>query len=401
MNVIFLTTCRISDINAPGIYTDLMRKFRDEGHDVHIVVPVERQFGQPTHLSESGGVKILSVKTLNIQKANIIEKGIGTILLERQFIRAIKKYLGDIHFDLILYSTPPITFNGVVSFLKRNNPDALSYLLLKDIFPQNAVDLGMFSSKGMIYRYFRHKEIELYKISDFIGCMSPANVEYVLKHNDYLDSSKVEIAPNSIDIASCNASASDKEIVRRKFNLPVNVPIFIYGGNMGKPQGIDYVVEVMKCNANRDDCFFVLIGSGTEFAKLDSWCRNTRPTNVLVLKGLPKKEYEELLSSCDVGLIFLNHKFTIPNYPSRLLSYLVYRMPVLVATDANTDIGKIVENNGFGYKCESDSVDKFNSILEKMLISDRVSMGEKGYRFLLDNYLIENTYSRIMRHIKK
>ena len=119
MNIIFLTVSRIKEIKSRGIYTDLMRKFRDEGHNVYIVTPYERQFALPTSLSEVDGIHLLGVRTLNIQKTNIIEKGIGTILLETQFNRAIKKYLSHVNFDLILYSTPPITFTDVVRNLKK------------------------------------------------------------------------------------------------------------------------------------------------------------------------------------------------------------------------------------------------------------------------------------------
>ena len=158
MNVIFLTVSRMNDIRSRGIYTDLMRKFRDEGYHVYIVAPVERRYKQPTSLKEEDGISILQVKTLNIQKTNVIEKGLGILLLEEQFKRTINKFFKDISFDLILYSTPPITLNKVITFLKRKNPLSVSYLLLKDIFPQNAVDLGMFSQNSLFYKIFRKKE---------------------------------------------------------------------------------------------------------------------------------------------------------------------------------------------------------------------------------------------------
>ena len=91
----------------------------------------------------------------------MIEKGIGTLLIERQFKVAIKKYICGVDFDLIIYSTPPITFPVVIQYLKAEYPRARTYLLLKDIFPQNALDLGMLSTsgiKGILYRYFRKKE---------------------------------------------------------------------------------------------------------------------------------------------------------------------------------------------------------------------------------------------------
>ena len=420
MNIIFLTLVRISDIEDRGIYQDLMRKFRDEGHNVYIVTPCERRLGLETSLTESKGVHILNVRTLNVQKTSIVEKGIGTLLIEDQFKTAIKKYLRDIKFDLITYSTPPITFTNVVKSLKRENSQAISYLQLKDIFPQNAVDIGMLQgmpvqgswfkvqgwvvrAKYQLYKYFRRKEKKLYAVSDYIGCMSPANVEFLLKHNHEVKTDRVEVAPNSIDLNhDDNLDLNDNEgrDIRIKYGLPLDKPVFIYGGNLGKPQGIDYLVKCLEANKKRTDCYFVAVGSGTEYGKLEAWynANLNDNLNVKVMKGLPKADYDLLVRSCDVGMIFLDHRFTIPNYPSRLLSYLENKMPVLCATDVNTDIGKIAEENGYGYWCESVNPEDFTELVDRMLASDRKAMGERGYEFLKKNYLVENTYNAIMKH---
>ena len=392
--------------------------FRDEGHTVYIIAPIERRLDLETSLIEKSGVHILNVKTLNIQKTNVMEKGVGTLLIENQYKAAIKKYLSDVEFDLVLYSTPPITFPKVIAYLKRQNPQAMTYLLLKDIFPQNAVDLGMlqgmpvqgewFKVKGWVarakyqlYKYFRKKEKRLYALSDYIGCMSPSNVEYVVRHNPEVDPAKVEVAPNSVELRVKSLKSSAKSKVRKKYGLPVDRPVFIYGGNLGKPQGIPYLMECLKANAERTDCHFVVIGTGTELPKLKAWYDNLKindSLNVTVMEGLPKAEYDELVRVCDVGLIFLDHLFTIPNFPSRLLSYLENRMPVLCATDPNTDMGRIAEENGFGFWCESNSVEAFTAILDRMIAADKQAMGEKGYEFLKANYTVENTYNAIMSH---
>ena len=409
MNIIFLTLFRFSDIEERKIYPDLMRKFRDEGHNVYIVTPCERRLGLETSLMESNGVHILNVKTLNIQKTNIVEKGIGTLLIENQFKAAIKKYLSDVKFNLITYSTPPITFTNVVNYLKKENPNAISYLQLKDIFPQNAVDMGMFGEKSLFNWYFRKKEKALYRVSDYIGCMSPANVQFLLKHNPEIDASRVELAPNSIDLyfddnlnGDLGQEKAERYYIRRKYELPTDKPVFIYGGNLGKPQGIDYLVKCLEANKKRTDCYFVVVGTGTEYDKLDSWFTvHGSRSCVKVMQGLPKADYDLLVKHCDVGMIFLDHRFTIPNYPSRLLSYLENKMPVLCATDVNTDIGKIAEENGYGYWCESVNPEDFTSLVDKMLAADRKTMGAKGYEFLKKNYLVEHTYNAIMAHFKE
>lgn len=400
MNILFLTLHPISDISERGIYTDLMREFIRHGHQIHIVVPAERRFHLPTGIKESDGATILSVKTLNIQKTNLIEKGLGTLLLEYQYQRAIRKYWKNIKFDLILYSTPPITFNRVISSVKRQC-EAKTYLLLKDIFPQNAVDLGMFSKGSFVYKLFRKKEEILYQLSDHIGCMSPANVEYVLRYNPLITAERVEICPNSIELHG-KKSGYNNSVLLQKLNIPTDKLLLIYGGNLGRPQGVDFLMNVLAANEKRTDTYFVVVGNGTEYGKISQWFRNNTPHNSCLIPSLPKQEYDDLVSACDVGLIFLDNRFTIPNYPSRLLSYLENRMPVLMATDMNTDIGPIAEKNGYGLWTESGNLETFMEMVE-FVAEDREKlklMGEKGYDYLKENYTVERTYRIIMKHFQ-
>ena len=425
MNIIFITLSNINGISERGIYADLLRKFRDKGHKVCIVSPSERRNGEKTHVIEGNGVTILKVRTLNIQKTNVVEKGIGTLMIEGQFKRAIKKHLGDVKFDLILYSTPPITFTNVVRYLKKQNPQAISYLLLKDIFPQNAVDIRLmpgswFTVKGsglripieitklMLYKHFRRKEIDLYKASDYIGCMSPANVEYIRKHNTYYPAERVEVAPNSISLND-NDNVNVNHNIREKYGLPTDKPVFIYGGNLGKPQGIPFLIKCLEANKDRKDCHFLIVGNGTEYNKLHTWHESlneklkekNEKCNITLMQRLPKEDYDQLVRSCDVGLIFLDHRFTIPNYPSRLLSYLEYSMPVLCATDRNTDIGRIAKMNGYGLWCESVNEQDFTVLVNWFVAhpEELHAMGKRGHEYLKQNYLVENTYRAIVSHL--
>lgn len=393
-----------TNIEARGIYTDLMRKFRDEGHDVYIIHPNERRTGKPTEVKTEGRIHCLGVRTLNVTKINVVEKGVGQLLLESQFKRALKTHFGNIKFDIILYSTPPITFNNVIKYAKKvSDGKAMTYLLLKDIFPQNAVDMNMLSKTGVksvLYKMFRRKEEELYRLSDFIGCMSPANVRYVLKHNPEVSADKVEIAPNSVDLVPSEVEdEGESAAILTRYGLPTDKPIFIYGGNLGIPQGIPFLIDCLEVNADRTDCHFVVVGSGTYYQRLADWYNERKPKAVTVMKGLPKADYDKLVCACQVGLIFLDYRFTIPNYPSRLLSYLENKMPVIACTDPNCDTGYIAEENGFGIYVPSNDVKAFTYAVDKILTVDIKSMGEKGYEFMKANYLVEHTYNAVMKHL--
>lgn len=397
MNILYLSLGEFSELSSGSVHVDILKRLSKE-NNVFLVCKRERRNGKPTELSVEENINILRVKTGNIKNTNIIEKGISTVLIESQFKNAIKKYFSNVKFDLVLYETPPITFVSVVEYVKKRD-NAKSYLMLKDIFPQNAVDLGMLDKngiKGIIYKYFRKKEKKLYAVSDRIGCMSQANVDYVLKHNPEIDRSTVEICPNSIEISKYEISFEEKNAMRNKYGLPLDKRIFVYGGNLGKPQGIPFLIECLEKEKNNNDVFFLIVGNGNYFDDLQKYMHDKKPFNAKLMASLPREDYDKLVCACDIGMIFLDHRFTIPNFPSRILSYMQACLPVLACTDPNTDIGDVAVEGNFGWKCESNSTDEFHSCVMKAAEADLKKIGENGFDYLVNNYSVEKTYNIIM-----
>ena len=403
MNILFVSISGLPNMEGHSISLDLIHELTKMGHSVYAVGSNQRSTKKPTTLSEEAHCKVLRVKILNNKNTNIIEKGISNLMLPYQYVAAIKKYFPDVKFDLVLYPTPPVTQVKTVEFIKKRD-NAKSYLLLKDIFPQNAVDIGMMTKKGpksIIYKMFRKKEEKLYAVSDFIGCMSEANREYLIKHNPTLNPSKIHINPNSIQVQEVVKDAEKIKEIKTKYNIPENAVTFIYGGNLGRPQGIPFLIECLKANAGKEDRFFVICGKGTEYPKLKAYVDAEKPSNVLLLNGLPKAEYEDFVKAFDIGLIFLDHRFTIPNFPSRLLSYMQSSMPVLSCTDPNTDVGKVIEEGGFGWSCESNSVEAFTEAVDEAIGANLAEMGAKGLSYLKENYTAKRGAEIICEHIEK
>lgn len=395
MNVLFLTMVKINSFHDRGIYHDLLRKFYEEGHAVFAVCPIERREKQKTGVRKEKEGTILNVQTLNLQKTNIVEKGLGTLAIEYQFLSAIKKHFSNVKFDLVIYSTPPITFAKVINFIKKRD-NAYSYLLLKDIFPQNAIDMKMMKENGVLHKIFLKKERKLYALSDTIGCMSEANKEYVLKHNSQVSQSKVEINPNTLEPVVFEQSLDEKKAIRLKYSIPIDKKVFVYGGNLGKPQGIDFLLKTIE-NATQENIFFLVVGSGTEFGRIQNWFSENQPKNALLLAGLPKQDYDLLLNACDVGLIFLHKDFTIPNFPSRLLSYLEMKMPIIAATDPNTDIGTVIEENKCGYWVISGESEKMQKAIDNIISNEGNynQMKENAWNLLQKEYKVERSYKLI------
>lgn len=395
MNILFLTMNPFLSIDMHNIYSDLMKVFISHGHRPYIVTPREKQTGEHTELTDYGDYAILKVRIGNTSQVSFIEKGISTVLLELQFKYAINKYLGKVKFDLILYSTPPITLVGVVNAFKKKY-NARTYLMLKDIFPQNAIDIGLFSARSPIAKYFRWQESKFYKVSDKIGCMSQANVDFVLKNNPDIAPEKVEILPNAILLNPEIDRTEFKAFVRKQYGVEDSAIILLFGGNLGKPQGIPFLIDCMRAVKNRQEFHFIVCGNGSEYNLIDDYKKKEQPGNLTLINFLPKNEYDKLARGCDAGLIFLDYRFSIPNYPSRILSYMENSTPVICATDPNTDVGKMVEENGFGYACQSNSVESFISCIEKLRLSDIDSMGKRARRACEELFSVEQCYNKIL-----
>ena len=398
MNILFLTLVNISGFEEKqNIYADQCRELVRRGHTVHIVCPDES--GTETRfLHYKDGSGVLKVKTGRVQKTGMIRKGIATLLLGTRFKLAIKKWLKGHRYDLVMYSTPPITLVDVVKYIKRRD-GAKTYLLLKDIFPQNAVDLGIMRKSGVkavIYWYFRQMEQRLYAVSDRIGCMSQANVDYIKAHEPQIPVEKIHVSPNAFDPEPVCMDRTEKLHLREKYRLPLDKKIFVYGGNIGRPQGVDHIIACMKAVSSLADCFFVICGNGTEYPVLENYIQESEQRNLKLIPGLPRDEYENFVGCCDVGLIFLDHRFTIPNFPSRLLSYMQKTMPVIACTDPISDVGKVIEDGGFGLWCESDDPQKFVQAVQKLSNADLQTLGENAAAYLNEHYNVQKVADIIL-----
>ena len=230
--------------------------------------------------------------------------------------------------------------------------------------------------------------------------MSPANVAYVIKYNPEVVPNKVMVCPNCVEPRDLSITLLERDEIRNKYGIPLDKKVFVYGGNLGRPQGIPFLIECLKMQENNQEAFFLIIGDGTEYGKLDSYIKESDSTNVKLMKQMMKTDYDRVVAACDVGLIFLDYRFTIPNFPSRLLSYMQAKIPVLCVTDRNTDIGKIAIEAGFGWMCESNNCNAFDSMIKKLLQLDLQSAGEKAFEYMHENYSASNSYQIIMHAIQ-
>lgn len=365
-------------IEGNGLYQNLVDSLIKQNHKITIVCS-KYDIKDTKYENIKEGLKLLTVKTGDPFEKNLIKKGLNQILIANYFKKAIRKYLKHEEFDLILYATPPVTLANVVKYCKEKY-QAKTFLMLKDIFPQNAVDLKMIKKGSIIYKYFRKQEKKYYQYSDFIGCMSQGNKDYLLKYNPEISSKKVGIFPNSIFIEEIDGISFNKDKT-----------VFMFGGNLGKPQNISGLLKIMKKLKKFSKAEFLIVGKGTEEKKIIDFINQEKPSNVVYKSFIPQKEYEQILKFIDIGVISLDPRFTIPNIPSRLQGYLKLKKPVLAITDTNTDLKEMILENDCGWWCDASNEDQIIETIKHICENkeEQIKKGLNGFEYLKQEFDVE------------
>lgn len=404
VRVLFMTS--VYNMEDKGnLNVDLVDEFISQGHEVDVMTPVERRHGTRLRIQSHGRLRIIEFPSLNFRgRVNLIEKGLATLILGYLYRYFLRAHLSDVKYDLAVYTTLPVTYAPVLRVLKRRW-GTLCYLLHKDFFPQSAVDLGLMATGSPSYRLFRHIEKGLYSTSDAIGVMSPRNVEYLLDHNRGVNPRKVEVCPNSIrpvELSICNDMKDERPAVRAEYSIPQDRVVFLYGGNISRAQGIDFVIDVAKRFDECSDAHLLFIGSGNEFTRLRESVARSGVSNVQVLGHLSKDEFDRVAAACDVGLVFLDFRFTIANIPSRTLAHMNFSQPILAATDEFTDFGDIVTGEQLGLWSVSNNVDQFLENIKMLSASDslRERLGENARRYLMERCDVRVSYRIIMNRLE-
>lgn len=395
MKILYISSTS-AGMHDHGIYYDLLKEFSNQGHNVTIVYAREKRENKDTELYTYSGMTYLGIKTMNTTKnKNFVEKTASILSIDWLFASAIKKHLEFESYDLVLYSTPPITFKETLKYFK--NKGSILYLMLKDIFPQNGADIGLFRENGIIYKFFKRKEKFLYSISDHIGVMSQANKEYFIIHNPEFKE-KVSILPNALNI-----SENPLKSKRSDFDLNETDLILIYGGNLGKPQGVDFIVECIRKLETLKNVTLLICGEGSESSKISDVIIDEAIKNTIYLGSLETERYNDLAKLVDVGLIFLDNRFTIPNYPQRILSYMEAEIPVISATDVVTDIGTDAVSNKYGFSITNQSTTEWLEAVTflKNNPEQRLQMGKSGKRYLLENFNVQKNCEMIVAVYEK
>ena len=371
---------------------DLALEFKNRGHDVTVITPSE-SIKSNYEIGNIEGVEVLSIKTGKIDGASKIVRTINELLLSYNIWRKGKSYFQLNKCDLVVWYSPSIFFGALVKKLKRVYGSS-SYLILRDIFPQWALDTGVLK-KGLIFNFFQKKELDQYNAADIIGVQSPANLTYF--HEKGWDKKfKLEVLYNWTKVEE---PALPFFNYREKLGLQGKV-VFFYGGNIGVAQDMDNLLRLagsLKCEPR---AHFLFVGSGSEVHRIKEEIISKNLTNVIFQEAVGQEEYLSMLSEFDVGLISLDRKIKTPNFPGKMLGYMYFSMPILASINPGNDLKLILEDSKAGLVSINGN-DKllFNNALRLSQDNDlRKEIGANSKHLLENTFSVTKTANQILSH---
>ena len=383
---------------AAKMFHELAEELVNKGHKVTVITPHFEKSQSRLIKDNLGEVTVWRFRSGAIKDVGKVTRAINETLLSHNAWRAIEGEVETDTFDGVIYYSPSIFFGSLVGQLKKRCK-CESYLVLRDFFPQWAVDTGLIREGSLIERYFRFFERRSYVNADMIGVMSQKNL-------DIFNDSNAGQFPVSIlrNWASLTPHAASPQVynLREKLGLLDQV-IYFYGGNIGHAQDMANLVRLAKGMRHENNAHFLFVGQGDEVELIEDLARKWELNNFSYLPSVDQTEFKEILAQVDVGLFSLSEKHTAHNFPGKLLGYMVQSLPILGSVNQGNDLMELVNESGAGFITVNGDDEQFlaNAHQLQKNVELRREMGAAGYHLLENEFAASSIASTILSSLEK
>ena len=339
---------------------DLSREFVRQGVDLTVMLPAPYIDGA-WQLEEMDGVRVLRLKAPRTKDINYIRRTIGEFFMPFAMRRSLHSSpLAAVRFDGVVWYSPSIFHGPLINSLKKASA-CKAYLIIRDIFPEWAVDMGLMG-RGLPYRVFSAVAHYQYSVADVIGVQTPGNRSYF---NTWLQKPGrvLEVLQNWLDKpaqARCAIRVNETTLAGRK--------VFVYAGNMGVAQGMDILIDLAERLLNRTDIGFLFVGRGSDTQRLRGLVQSRGLSNVVFFDEIHPDEIPDLYAQCSVGIVALDPRHKSHNIPGKFLTYMQSGLPVLANINAGNDLANMIRDERVGQVCESNQLDQLFALVEQLLL---------------------------------
>ena len=338
---------------------DLSREFARQGHQLTVLLPAS-DLDRDWELQNADGVEVLRLRAPRTKDIGYVRRTLGELLMPFAMLRNLRKSpLARQKWDGVVWYAPSIFHGPLASALKRAS-GCKGYLIIRDIFPEWAVDMGLMG-RGLPYRFFDAVARYQYSVADVIGVQTPGNLAY-FENWRQLPGRTLEVLQNWLGEPAKKPCA-----IRVDATLLAGRKVFVYAGNMGVAQGMDRVLDLAERLLHRPDVGFLFVGRGSDAARLKTTAQARGLSNVVFFDEIDPDEIPDLYAQCSVGIVALDPRHQSHNIPGKFLTYMQSGLPVLANVNTGNDLAALIRREQVGQVCESNDVEQLARMAETLL----------------------------------
>jgi len=376
--------------------THLAKELFNQGHEVTLFIPTS-DINSSYSIEEFDYAKIIFIKIPFLKTSKNIIRALAELLMPFLMIKLIKKNdLFNFKIDGLIWYSPSIFHGHLIRYIKKIS-NAKAYLIIRDIFPEWAVDLKLMN-KGLIYYFFKLVEKYQYKQADIIGVQSPGNLKYFISSANKQNFS-LEVLNNwllkDLKKRECSISLNKSKLKGRK--------IFIYAGNMGVAQGMNILIDLANSFSSNHDIGFVFVGRGASMKALQDKAGKLKLENTLFFDEIHPDEIPSLYDQCSVGLISLDLRHKSHNIPGKFLTYMQSALPVLASVNPENDLIDIIKFSKVGSVSSNGVLANLRNNADKILyeLESTNNYETNCTKLFNERYSAEKIVNQIINNFKK
>jgi glycosyltransferase involved in cell wall biosynthesis len=339
---------------------DLSRELVKQGHQLTVLLPASDLDG-PWRLDKWEGIQILRLRAPKTKDVGYIRRTFNEFCMPFCMRRQLKHSPLSLEtYDGVVWYSPSIFHGPLVRTLKRRSA-CPAYLIIRDIFPEWAVDMGLMG-RGLPYWMLNAVAHYQYSVADVIGVQTPSNRKFFGQWQNR-EGRRLEVLSNWLGAPmqrKCSIRLDQTRLSGRK--------IFVYAGNMGVAQGMGIVFDLVAQLQMNTDVGFVFVGRGSDAPRLKAATQSLGLSNLLFFDEIDPDEIPGLYAQCHAGLVALDQRHKMDNIPGKFLSYMQYGLPVLATVNKGNDLVGMIREHGVGQVCESDDLREFVQLFEQLLV---------------------------------
>lgn len=375
---------------SPKMMHELACFMASQGHDIVVLTPGSRNQAARLEKVSLDNIQVWRFRSGPVKDISRVRRLINESLLSFNAWLGLRGDTEAFRFDGVVCYSPSIFFGPLVRWLKKKN-DCKSYLVLRDLFPQWAIDEGMIGQHSFAAKYLRFFERLNYKAADRIGLMSAANVQVFNKLN--FGQFDTEVLPNWVAPVKPYRAAP---CWREKLGLQGKV-IYLYGGNMGKAQDMPNLLRLAKNMRECPPAHFLFVGQGEDYELVASYIKEHGLDNTTLLPSISQSEFSDLLGEVDVGLFSLARTHTAHNFPGKILGYIANSIPILGSVNLGNDLLPVICESQAGFVFVNGEDDKLLVHAKEMAVSEsfRKNLGINARKLLDDRFSVVSVANRL------